>query len=90
MEKERIEKAIIAIGGMSSAACVAVLEKTLKSLPGIPGVSVSLVSEGASPRFNPEKVKPQEIIKAIEASSVSVVTNALLLNRYNFQVLRVK
>lgn len=71
MKKERIEKATVAIGGMTCAACVAVLEKTLKSLKGVRQATVNLSTERASLEYSPEEIQPEEIVKAIEAVGYS-------------------
>lgn len=66
MAEERSERATLAIGGMTCAACAAVIEKALKSLNGIQEATVNLSTERASVVYQPEKITPEEIVKAVE------------------------
>jgi Cu+-exporting ATPase len=58
----------LAIGGMTCAACQAVVEKVLGKVPGVTGASVNLAIETATVDYDPAKVGPDELIKAVEAA----------------------
>lgn len=60
------EKAIVAVGGMTCASCVANVEKALKSLPGIAQANVNFASEKAVVEYDPSAITEQDIRKAIE------------------------
>ena len=51
-------RAVVTIGGMSCAACVARLEKALSKLPGVLKVSVNLASGQAHIVYHPGVVGP--------------------------------
>lgn len=71
MKEEKAERATIAIGGMNCAACVTVVEKTLKSLNGVQEATVNLGTERASVVYLPQKVTPEEIVRAVESVGYS-------------------
>ncbi len=71
MKEEKTERATIAIGGMTCAACVAVVEKALNSLNGVKKAIVNLSTERASVVYFPEKVTAEEIVKAVESVGYS-------------------
>lgn len=71
MKEEKAERATIAIGGMTCAACVAVVEKTLKSLSGVREATVNLSTERASVVYFPERVTPEEMVRAVESIGYS-------------------
>ncbi len=60
------ETAMVVIGGMSCATCVARLEKALKGLPGVLEVSVNLASGKARILYDPEMVGISDFRRAIE------------------------
>ncbi|HPC89336.1 MAG TPA: heavy metal translocating P-type ATPase [Methanothrix sp.] len=60
------EKAVLRIGGMVCAMCVAALEKALRNLDGVVDVRVNLASEKAYVTYNPGMVGLDEMKKAVE------------------------
>jgi copper chaperone CopZ/YHS domain-containing protein len=60
------EKAVVAVGGMTCASCVANVEKALKSLPGIAQANVNFASEKAVVEYDPSAITEQDIKRAIE------------------------
>ncbi|MES0489253.1 MAG: heavy metal translocating P-type ATPase [Leptospirales bacterium] len=56
----------LSLTGMSCANCVSTIEKTLQALDGIKEASVNFASEKGHVVYNSTKVKPVEMISAIE------------------------
>ncbi|MGB5175746.1 MAG: heavy metal translocating P-type ATPase, partial [Thermoanaerobaculia bacterium] len=63
--KPRAESIQIGVRGMTCAACVARVERTLEKQPGIESATVNLATETANIDFLPEQVGPQQIREAI-------------------------
>lgn len=61
------EEILLAVRGMSCAACVARVEKAVKTLPGVTSVVVNLPAESARVRFYPGTVDKGRIKKEINA-----------------------
>jgi len=60
------QKTTVSIGGMTCAACVRRVEKTLKKIPGVSDASVNLASSRAVLLHEPGKASFPEIRKAVE------------------------
>lgn len=56
----------IPLEGMSCAACVAKVKKTLKALPGVYDARVSLEQRQADIRYEPAKIAPPQLATAID------------------------
>lgn len=56
----------IPVEGMSCAACVARVKKTLTSISGVSEVEVSLVERRARIRFDPSRLSPEQLVAAIK------------------------
>ncbi|HQY88513.1 MAG TPA: cation-translocating P-type ATPase, partial [Tepidisphaeraceae bacterium] len=56
------------VEGMDCASCVAVVDKSIRKLPGIQEVHVNLARGRASVTFDPNKVKPEAIRNVISDS----------------------
>ncbi|MBX6422912.1 heavy metal translocating P-type ATPase [Thermosulfurimonas sp. F29] len=65
-ELARQETTVVAIGGMSCAACVARLEKVLGKLPGVFEVSINLASGKARLTYDPELTGISDFRRVIE------------------------
>lgn len=65
MQKKTIKTITIPISGMKCSACSARVEKGLNNLSGVNSASVNLVMEKAKVDYDPEKIKPKEIIDEI-------------------------
>ena len=61
------ESVVIPIDGMSCSVCVARVKKTLKETHGVSEVQVSLEKRETEIRYDPAKVSPEKLAKAIEA-----------------------
>ncbi len=57
---------ILDITGMQSQHCQGIIERTVTALPGIKEIKANLATEKAEIKYDPEKIKVYEIIKAIE------------------------
>ena len=56
----------IPVEGMSCAACVARVKKTLTSMGGVSDVEVSLLKRRARVRFDPSRLSPDQLVGAIK------------------------
>ncbi|WP_127557169.1 heavy metal translocating P-type ATPase [Saccharospirillum alexandrii] len=64
--KAHSDEVKVPIGGMSCGSCVSRIEKSLKELPGVTGVSVNLASQKGTVWFLPNVVSIARIHRAIE------------------------
>ena len=62
---ENTKEMTIPVEGMSCNSCVASVKSTLKPMEGVEKVAVSLVDRNATIIYNPEKVTPEQVRKAI-------------------------
>jgi len=60
-------KVSLTISGMSCAACAAKIEKKLNKLEGVAQAAVNLAAEKAVVDYDSTKIKPAELIQAVEA-----------------------
>ncbi len=54
----------LAVKNMTCELCPITVKKALKKVPGVNGVTVDLSKKSASVVFDPEKVKPEMLVKA--------------------------
>ena len=59
-------EAIIHVGGMHCAACVARVEKTLQAVPGVQEAVVNLATREAQLKFDPDKTDSSQFAKVLE------------------------
>lgn len=57
-----------AVEGMTCASCVARVERTLTTVPGVTAASVNLATEKAHVRYDPTAVTPPRLVDVIEAA----------------------
>ena len=62
---ERLKKLALPISGMSCASCVAKIEKGLSALDGVIEANVNLATERVTVEFDPERVRPVDLVKTI-------------------------
>ncbi len=62
----------IPVEGMSCAACVARVKKTLTSISGVSDVEVSLVERRARIRFDPSRLSSEQLVDAIKGLGYQV------------------
>lgn len=60
------------IGGMHCAGCVARIEKTLQSLPGVQEAHVNLATATATLRYAPDTVTLSEVVQAVHSIGYQV------------------
>ncbi|HSO72333.1 MAG TPA: heavy metal translocating P-type ATPase, partial [Thermodesulfobacteriota bacterium] len=60
------EEAIIHVGGMHCAACVARVEKTLRAVPGVQEAVVNLATREAQLKFDPERTDSNQFARVLE------------------------
>jgi Cu+-exporting ATPase len=71
-----MQNEILAIGGMTCAACVARVEKVIRRLEGIESASVNLATEKATVRYNPALIRVSAIKAAVEKAGYRVLEAA--------------
>ena len=63
-----VDRTDLDVSGMTCAACVARIEKTLLKVPGVSEASVNLATESAQIRYAQGAVRPSELIAAVEGA----------------------
>ncbi len=66
------EEAVLAIGGMTCAACVRRLERRLAQVEGVHSAEVNLATEQAHVRYTGQKVRLRDLRAAVEKAGFSV------------------
>ncbi|MCC6904526.1 MAG: heavy metal translocating P-type ATPase, partial [Anaerolineae bacterium] len=67
------------VTGMTCASCVNVVERGLKKLDGVGQVDVNLALERATVLYDPEKVKPADLVERVHRSGYGVATTTIEL-----------
>lgn len=67
------------IGGMTCAACVMTVERTLMRIPGVVGASVNLASEKALVTFDAQQVRPDSFAEPLERAGYHLRTEEVRL-----------
>ncbi|MBI2879926.1 MAG: copper-translocating P-type ATPase [Candidatus Rokubacteria bacterium] len=62
-----LQKATLAVSGMSCASCVATIEKGLSQLPGVVLAGVNLGTEKATVEYVPGTIRVEDLTRAVEA-----------------------
>ena len=63
-----LEQAIIHVGGMHCAACVARVEKTLKAVPGVQEAVVNLATREAQLTYDPTRTDSSQFAQVLDAA----------------------
>ena len=66
MEKDKIQRVNLAIGGMDCASCALLVEKSLKKSKGVTAASVNFASEKAMVDLDPTQTSARSLIKVVE------------------------
>ncbi len=69
---EHLERITVPIEGMTCAACVNRIEKTLHKIDGVHEANVNIANERASVSYNPSKTDMQNIVQKIESMGYKV------------------
>jgi Cu+-exporting ATPase len=64
----------VGVEGMTCAACVGRVERTIQKVDGVREVGVNLATERATVRFDPQRASPADVVAAIEQSGYTPVT----------------
>lgn len=72
MRSQQIDKAEMAISGMSCSGCVAKIEKSLNQLSGVVSAQVNFASEIATVEFTSGQIAQDDLVRAIEALGYEV------------------
>jgi Cu+-exporting ATPase len=73
------KKTELKISGMTCASCSSTIEKSLASLPGVAKAQVNLGSELAYVEYDPEKVRLDDLEKAVTDAGYGTVNERLVL-----------
>ena len=74
MSAQSQEEIRFGVQGMTCAACVARVERTIKKLPGVHDATVNLATENASVAFEPDQISIDEIQAAVKESGYEPIT----------------
>ncbi|MFP4305903.1 MAG: heavy metal translocating P-type ATPase [Desulfococcaceae bacterium] len=69
MSTQRIR---LPVSGMTCANCAMNIERTVKKLDGVTDASVNFAAEEANVEYDPETLKPDDIVKSVESAGFSV------------------
>lgn len=75
-----ISEITLPISGMTCASCVSHVEGALKELPGISNVLVSLATNKANVAYDPQRIKLNDMRRAVENVGYTVPTTELTLD----------
>ncbi len=79
MAKDSKEKAEIKISGMHCASCALNVEKSLQGLEGVGEAQVNFGTEKATVKYDPDKLKLQDLEKTVEDSGYVVVNEKVII-----------
>ena len=74
---EALSELTLPISGMTCASCVSHVESALKELPGVSNVTVNLATNKASLAYDPQRVKLDDIRRAVDDVGYAVATAEL-------------
>ncbi len=79
VDRQGMATVTLTVQGMSCAACVARVERTLKQLDGVAGVHVNLLTGKAAVEYHPGGAGIAEMVKAVRDLGYEVPEEELLL-----------
>ncbi|TDA69945.1 MAG: copper-translocating P-type ATPase [Clostridia bacterium] len=79
MTAESTSQISLPVEGMTCAACVARVEKSLAELPGVKGVTVNLMSGKAAVEYVPGQVGVEQMVQAVRDTGYNVPQEELVL-----------
>jgi len=77
---EALSDLTLPISGMTCASCVSHVEGTLKELPGVSNVVVNLATNKANLSYDPQRVKLDDMRRAVEDVGYAITTAELTLD----------
>ena len=78
-QEEKSEKIDLPIVGMSCATCVSTIQRGLASLKGVEKANVNFATSRATILYQPQLVKPEDLISSVRKSGYEVGTASLEL-----------
>ncbi len=69
-----MKKAVLSVGGMTCASCVARVEEALRSVPGVAQATVNLATEKATVLYDPSTTNLDHLAKAVTGAGYQVIT----------------
>ncbi|MGC9517338.1 MAG: heavy metal translocating P-type ATPase [Methanomicrobiales archaeon] len=79
MSEKSKKQTEIKVSGMNCASCAINVEKSLKDLDGVDDAQVNFSSEKATVKFDPEKLKLQQLENAVEKAGYGVINEKAIL-----------
>ena len=67
------------VTGMTCASCSTRVEKALKKVAGVEAAQVNLATEQATVSFDPQQVRPEQLVAAVEGAGYGVISEQLEL-----------
>lgn len=77
---ETLSELTLPISGMTCASCVSHVENALKELPGVSKIVVNLGANKANLSYNPQRVKLDDMRRAVEDVGYAITTAELTLD----------
>lgn len=77
---ETLSELTLPISGMTCASCVSHVEGALRELPGVSNVTVNLATNKANLSYDPQRVKLDDMRRAIEGVGYAITTAELTLD----------
>ncbi len=71
---DQMARIILPVTGMTCANCAMTIERTLRKVDGVERAEVNFASENVSIAYDPEKLKPAELVFRIEKAGYGVTT----------------
>ncbi|MBI4491645.1 MAG: heavy metal translocating P-type ATPase [Chloroflexi bacterium] len=71
---------VLPVGGMDCASCVRTIERALQALPGVAEASVNFAAQSATIVYDPNRVRPLALVKAIAEVGYSVPQEEVALS----------
>ena len=75
-----MQKKTLKIEGMTCAACVRAVERSVKKLDGVADANVNLATEKLSISFEPSKVKTSDIKKAVSKAGYKALDDEISID----------
>jgi len=77
VKPEAKETAVLDLGGMTCSSCAVRIEKGLGNTPGVLRATVNFATEQAHVQFDPTRVRPEGLIRAVEEEGYEAKVNSL-------------
>src|SRR5687768_13085316 len=65
------------VTGMTCASCANRIERGLRKVDGVSAAQVNLATEQAAVTFDPQQVRPDALVQAVEKAGYGVITDSV-------------